>query len=330
MSAPQLGIAIVNYRAGALTAGCLSSLAAERRNSPEFCVYVVDNASGDDSARRIEDAIAEGGWGTWITFIQSDTNGGFAAGNNIAIRRMLSAMPGLRYILLLNPDTVVRPGAIAKLCEFMDAHAEVGIGGGRSEDPDGTPQVCCFRFPSLINEFANRLRLGLFDRLIGPFRTHVPIPDRPLQIDWVSGACMIVRRDVIDAIGLLDEAYFLYFEETDFILRARRAHWSCWHLPDARVVHYVGQSTGVTSRDKRGLRTPAYWFESRRRYFILNHGLFYALLTDMAVVLATGVWKVRRLLGARSDGERPHELRDFVMHSSLMRQRRGIVARRVA
>jgi GT2 family glycosyltransferase len=158
----------------------------------------------------------------------------------------------------------------------------------------------------------------------------VPTPERPLQIDWVSGACMIIRREVIEAIGLLDEGYFLYFEETDFILRARRAGWSCWHIPDARVVHYVGQSTGVTAKDKRGQRTPAYWFESRRRYFVLNYGLPYALLTDLAVVIASGLWKARRLLGSRSDRERSHELRDFLTHSSLMRQRRGIVARRIA
>jgi len=331
VSAPRAGIAIVNFRAGELTVGCLRSLEAEvRASSRGLVVYVVDNASGDNSSRVIVDAIEQHGWSDWVTFLQSPVNGGFAAGNNIAIRRMLEDFPAIEHVVLLNPDTVVRPNAIAILMDFMAAHPEVGIAGGRSEDPDTTPQVCCFRYPNLVSEIANRLRLGLLDRVIGPYRTHVPTPEAPVQIDWVSGACMIIRRKVIDAIGLMDEGYFLYFEETDFIIRALRAGWTCWHVPQARVIHFVGQSTGVTTKGKRNLRAPGYWYQSRRRYFVLNHGLAFTLMTDTAVIAAGCLWKIRELFGARSENAKEYELRDFLMNSTLIRQGRGLAPRRVA
>lgn len=325
----RVGVSIVNYQAARLTMECLDSISSQLADTQGYRVYVVDNASGDGSEQQIVDAIRRNGWQDWVVLITASSNDGFAAGNNIAIRRMLSECPDLNYVLLLNPDTVVRPRAFQILVEFMDANRSVGIAGGRSEDPDATPQVCCFRFDNIANEFANRLRLNVLGRLIGSYRTQVPIPNQPREIDWVSGAFMIIRRRVIDDIGLMDQGYFLYFEETDFTLRARRAGWSCWHVPASRVVHYVGQSSGVTSKDKQSERYPAYWFESRRRYFVLNHGLMYAMLTDLAVIIGACLWKLRRVVQRLPDRDKPHFLRDFITHSSLLRMRSGLTPRRI-
>src|SRR6185312_15227837 len=106
------------------------------------------------------------------------------------------------------------------------------------------------------------------------------IPVEPGLCDWVSGACMIVRREVFDSIGLLDDGYFMYFEEVDFCHRAQRAGWLCGYVPEARVVHLVGQSTGKTDPDKTRRRMPDYWFRSRRRYFLHHQGRVVTILAD--------------------------------------------------
>ena len=122
----------------------------------------------------------------------------------------------------------------------------------------------------------------------------------------------------------LDEGYFLYFEETDFTVRAKRAGWTCWHVPASRVVHLVGQSSGVTIRGERPQRRPAYWFESRRRYFVLNHGRWYAALTDGLVIAAYSVWLVRIVLQRKANPDPPQFLRDFIRHSAIFNGRSKI------
>ncbi len=128
----------------------------------------------------------------------------------------------------------------------------------------------------------------------------------------------MIRREVFEAVGLLDEAYFMYFEEVDFCLRAARAGWRCWYVPASRVVHLVGQSSGVTDPRLRK-RRPAYWFESRRRYFVKNHGAVVAMLADAAWAAGFAVWRVRRFLQRRQDNDPPKLLLDFIRHSVFVR-----------
>ena len=110
----------------------------------------------------------------------------------------------------------------------------------------------------------------------------------PQSIDWVPGASMMIRRTVVDSIGGFDENYFLYFEETDFCFRAKKAGFSTWYVPQSRVMHIAGQSTKLTERNAAPKRLPAYWFESRRRYFAAAHGIRYAMATDAVALLAHG------------------------------------------
>ena len=325
-----LGVCIVNWRAAELTIDCLRSLEPQVGEFRWCRVFVVDNASGDGSAEKIAAAVHEAGWGDWVELIRADTNGGFAAGNNLAIRRLLRERPDVDYVHLLNPDTVVRPQALSILVKFLEAHPEVGVAGGRSEDPDATPQLCCFRFPSRTGELLAYLRIGLVDRLLASRLGRVGIPEQPIPIDWVSGAHMMIRREVIDAIGLLDEGYFLYYEETDFTLRARRAGWRCWHVPESRVVHYVGQSSGVTRREGTPQRVPRYWFESRRRYFMLNHGRAYAMVADALAIAAFALWRGRRWLQRKPDRDPPGFLRDLFRGSSLLHGRATLGPRQSA
>ncbi|HWH74590.1 MAG TPA: glycosyltransferase family 2 protein [Methylibium sp.] len=312
----RLLISIVAYKAADLTIACLASLATEIATVPGTRVIVVDNASPDGAAEPVERAIAERGWADWATLVRAPRNAGFAAGNNVALRLLPDET---EFVLLLNPDTLVRPGALRLLLDFLVVHPEAGIAGGRSEDPDATPQMCCFRFPNAVSEALDRLGLGLLDRLFERHLVRLGTPEQPRPVDWVSGAFMLVRRTVIDRIGLMDEGYFLYFEETDFTLRARRAGWTCWHVPQARIVHLVGQSSGVTVREGAPRRVPAYWFESRRRYFVLNHGRAYAALVDLLVLAADPIGRLRHWLQRKPQRRPPHYWRDLACHSAVWR-----------
>src|SRR5262249_17081759 len=128
---------------------------------------------------------------------------------------------------------------------------------------------------------------------------------------------MIVRREVFDRVGLMDERYFLYYEEVDFCLRSRRAGWPCWYVPASRVVHLVGQSSGVTDVKRPAKRRPRYWFESRSRYFRRNHGRVCKTLADLAWVFGFSLWRLRRRLQGKPDPDPPGLLGDFLRYNFL-------------
>jgi GT2 family glycosyltransferase len=312
-------IVIVNYRTADLTVDCLRSLADEVPSLDSTRVVVTDNLSADDSVEHIQNAIKENHWDHWATLMPLDNNGGFAYGNNQAIRPALSSDQPPDFVLLLNPDTVIRQGAITQLIDFMHANPKAGIAGSRLEDPDATPQRSAFRFPTLLSELDGGLRLGPVSRLLKSTCIAPPVRDESHATDWVAGASMIVRREVFDDVGLMDEDYFMYFEEVDFCLRANRAGWPCWYAPQSRVVHLVGQASGVTDTKSAPKRRPAYWFESRRRYFIKNHGLIYALVTDIAWALCFATYRLRRALQRKPDTDPPKLLYDFIRHSVLLK-----------
>jgi GT2 family glycosyltransferase len=312
----RIRIVIVNYRTAGLVIECLRSLTDEVVALGDCRTVVVDNGSGDGSAERIGTAIASEGWG-WAELLPLAHNPGFAGGNNAALRPILTDPQPPDYVLLLNPDTVVRPGAVRALVDFLEANPHVGIAGSRLEDPDGTPQRSAFRFPSAAGELEDGLRLGLASRLLRSRVVAPPARDEAHPTDWVAGASMLVRREVFDAIGLMDERYFLYFEEVDFCLQARRAGWPCWYVPQSRVVHLVGQASGVTDVKRPAKRRPRYWFESRSRYFRRNHGGFYKVLSDLAWVCGYALWRARRRLQRKPDADPPGLLWDFIRFNFL-------------
>jgi N-acetylglucosaminyl-diphospho-decaprenol L-rhamnosyltransferase len=314
-------IVIVNYRTADLTLDCLRSLQDEVGTVARTRVVVTDNASGDDSVARLEAAVRGNGWGGWATIQPLERNGGFAAGNNAAIRPALAGADPPRYVLLLNPDTIVRPGAIRALVAFLEGRPDVGIAGGRLEDPDGTPQRSAFRFPSVLGELEGGLRLGPVSRVLARWVTAPDVPAGPEPIDWVAGACMIIRREVFEAIGLMDEGYFMYFEEVDFCHRARRAGWPCWYSPAAHVVHLVGRSSGVTDPRAARQRRPGYWFHARRRYFLNNHGRAATVLADLAWSLGYASFRLRRLVQRKPDTDPQWMLWDFIRYNFLLVRR---------
>lgn len=313
----NLLIVIVNYRTAAMVVDCLRSLEPELAGLAGARVVVTDNASGDDSVQCLKRAVVDQGWGDWVTIQPLDRNGGFAAGNNAAIRPALASAEPPEFVLLLNPDTIVRPGAIATLVGFLKAHPEVGLAGARLEEPDGSPQVSAFRFPTVLGELENGFRFGPLSRLLRRWIVARPIPSEAVPTDWVSGACLLVRRAVLERVGLLDEGYFMYFEEVDFCRRARQAGWPCWHVPEARVVHLVGQSSGFADPKRPRRRRPTYWFAARRRYLRTHLGRTRTLLADLGWSLGYATYRLRRPLRGKPDTDPPCLLRDFLRYNLL-------------
>lgn len=319
----RLLIVTVNYRTSHLVIDGLRSLESEIQAVPGIQVAIVDNNSGDGSVEKIRAAIAAEGWNNWVTLMPSTVNGGFAYGNNYAIRPALQSTNPPDYFLLLNPDTQIRPGAIKELLRFMEKHPDVGIAGSSFEEADGKPWPYAFRFPSFISEFEGGLRLGLVTKLLSRWKVpQTMAPDREQPIDWIPGASMMVRREVFESVGLMDEGYFLYYEETDFCLQAKRAGWSCWHVPQSRVMHILGQSTGVTATNQQPKRLPQYWFDSRRRYFLKNHGWLYAAMVDVSWLVGFSLWRARRILQRKPDADPPELLGDSIRNSVFLK--RGI------
>jgi N-acetylglucosaminyl-diphospho-decaprenol L-rhamnosyltransferase len=314
---PRVHVVIVNYKTARLCLDAVRSLVAERDAVGDLSVTVVDGASGDGSAAALADAIEREGWCGWVELVALDENLGFAGANDAAIAPLLERAERPDYVHLLNPDTYVRPGAVRALVEHLERNPRVGIAGSRLEDPDGTPQQSAFRFPSLASELENALQFRLSTWLLARWAVARPIPDGVAATDWLSGASMMVRRAVLEEVGLLDDGYFLYYEETDFCLRARRAGWSCAYVPASRVVHLIAQATGIDTQIER--RRPAYWFDSRRRYFRKNHGLAYAAAADVLRIAGAVSAEARRRLLGRPSRNPPHLIEDFVRHSVLLR-----------
>jgi N-acetylglucosaminyl-diphospho-decaprenol L-rhamnosyltransferase len=309
-------VVVVTYKCAALTLTCLKSLEEEVRSSGlSVRVIVVDNASGDHPA--VQAGIEANGWSDWAQSIVAPRNGGFAYGNNFGIRMCLRRAS---YVYMLNPDTEIRPRAIRVLFDFLESHPQVGIAGGTFENLDGSDWPIAFRFPTLWSEIEEGIELRMVSRLLSRWIVAKPMAPLPQEIDWICGAAVMVRRKVFEKVGGLDENYFLYFEETDFCRRAGLAGFSTWYVPESRVMHIAGQSTQVTDRSLPLRRLPKYWFDSRRRYFVMAYGVQKAMLIDLVAVPAQclGLLK-RKLLGRPSV---PCFVRDLIRYSIIRRRNR--------
>lgn len=314
-----VGVSIVNYKTPHLVEECLNSLAGEKEFAGQLQVVVVDNASGDGSFDKISTLVKERQWQNWVTVIDAGKNGGYSFGNNIAFRHLLEQRCNL--IWLLNPDTRPLPGAARALVECLESDPQIGIVGSRLEDHDGTPQVSAFNFPTPLAELINTAKIGLLGRLLP--RAVIPRPVSPVKegVDWVAGASMMMKAEVIRRVGMMDENYFLYFEEVDFCRAATAAGFRIVYEPASRVIHHVGASTGISDMRKQAPRRPTYWFESRQRYFQKNFGFPATLLADLFWVIAYSSLRARAKLQKKNLLDPPHFIKDFLRNSSFMRGR---------
>jgi GT2 family glycosyltransferase len=213
----------------------------------------------------------------------------------------------------LNADTIVQDGALEALVDFMDRHPRAGIAGSKLVYPDGVVQGTPFQFLSIGSEFQNGIRLGLVSSLLRRHVSVVPAPIAARSVDWVGGTSMILRRTMLEKVGLLDEGLYTYFDDVDLCLRARRAGWETWFVPESVIIHLEGKSTGIANNVVK--RRPDYWFQARRRFYLKNHGALYTALVDAAFIAGFASWRLRRRIQGRPDTDPAHFLWDFVRHS---------------
>jgi GT2 family glycosyltransferase len=215
----------------------------------------------------------------------------------------------------VNPDTLIRAGAIETLVKFLEAHPEAACVGPRLEDPDGTAQQSAFTFASPLSEFLRGASIGPITRIFRKWQVYGPIRDEAVKTDWLAGACVLMRREMVEKTGLLDDQFFMYFEEVDYFRRAGRRGFETWYEPKAHVVHLVGAASGIVVAAGQK-RLPSYWFESRNRYFRKHFGRVGMVLADWLWVNGFVLDRLRKLMtGVSHAAVAKGEFGDLLRHS---------------
>jgi GT2 family glycosyltransferase len=230
----DLSIIILNYQTKNLVKYCIKGIKSLNLNL-DYEIIVVDNASYDRTFEMIREEFSG------VKFIQAKENRGYAAGNNLGIKQARG-----KYILLLNPDIVILENAIEKMYQFMENHSEAGLIGPKLNSPDGTLQETCYRFPKFIIPLYRRTFLGKLP-FIKKHLDHFLMKDYDHQIarqvDWLQGSCLMARVKAVQEVGLLDERFFTYVEDTDWSRRFWQKGWQVWYLPEAKMIHYHEQAS---------------------------------------------------------------------------------------
>lgn len=226
-------VVTVNFNAGEILAASANAVLA---STPRVELFVVDNASTDDSLAHLKEKAVPG---HWLYVLRAGSNLGFARATNLGLRSARGDM-----VLLLNPDCIVQPDTVARLRAVLDAHPEAGMAGPLILNPDGSEQAGCRRaVPTPWRALMRTLGLGRF-RPGGVFDDFVltgrPLPPGPTPVEAISGAFMLVRRSALEKIGALDEGYFLHCEDLDWCMRFREAGQKILFVPDVAVVHHKG------------------------------------------------------------------------------------------
>jgi len=292
MSSIELSIVVVNWNVRDLLRRCLASIFAAGLTGVE--VIVVDNASTDGSPDAIRAEFPQ------VTLIANGDNRGFPAANNQGL-----AAARARFVMTLNPDTEIAADALARMIAYLDTHPDVGALGPQLLNSDGSIQSSRRRFPTLATAlFESTWLQGIAPR--GVLR-HYYVDDRPAgvkqEVDWLTGACIVLRREVLEAVGGLDEGFFMYSEELDWCRRIKSAGWKIVYLPEAKVIHHAGKSSeqAVAARH-------IHFQTGKVRYFCKYHGWLTASVLRL-FLLAMYVWQIgleslKALLGHKRDVRR--------------------------
>ena len=307
---------IVNFRTPELTLDAMNSAvdALEKVSGP-WRLTVVDNCSGDGSFDLIERHIAEkqlnldSAWDN-VEVVQSERNGGFGSGVNVGIRHVLGQGHTPDYFYFLNSDAFPANNAIVELVNHLDRNCDVGIVGSFIHGTDDGPHVTAFRFPTILGELEGSIRLGLVSKILANHSVPIGVPESSMEVDWLAGASMMVRSRVLEEVGLFDENYFLYFEETDLCFRAIKSGWKTCYLKESSVRHVGSASTGRKSWD----RVPTYWLDSRRHFFIKNHGYGYYVFATLVRLFGEIAWRFRAKLQRRETEDLTGFVTDLSRH----------------
>ncbi|MDO9464615.1 MAG: glycosyltransferase family 2 protein [bacterium] len=280
-----LSIVIVNWNAEGFLKDCLNSIYKSCKLKLE--VFVVDNSSSDKSMEVLENEFPQ------VKIIKNKENLGFARANNQAIKQSRG-----RYVLMLNPDTIVLPNALDIMVEFMDEHTEAGACGPKLLNPDGSLQPSCRSFPTLLTTlFEETLLNRIFpkNRVIGEYRMGYWDHGDIWEVDQPMGSALMVRREAIEQVGLLDEQFFIYYEEVDWCYRMKKRSWKVFFLPQAQIIHYGGASCN----QDRGINLME-MYRSLIKFFRKHYGQTSVILLRFLIVygllLRTFIFSILYLL----------------------------------
>lgn len=282
-----IAIVIISFNVEKLLKECLESVYRETKDA-RFEIWVIDNHSRDASVQMLKRDFPQ------IHLIENADNVGFTRANNQAVRQCRTD-----YVLLLNPDTLIREGAIDKMVRFMDEHPDVGVSGCRVENEDGSLQLACrrsipspsaafFRLTGLSRLFPHSQRMAKYNlTYLDPAKTH--------EVDAVSGAFLVIRRKTIEQIGLLDETFWIFGEDIDWCIRAKKAGWKVMYYPDARILHYKGVGCSTNNR-KTSYEFYRAMYLFHRKHFAKDHSFLVNGLVYAGIFLKAGLslkWFVR-------------------------------------
>jgi N-acetylglucosaminyl-diphospho-decaprenol L-rhamnosyltransferase len=305
-------IVIVNYRTPEMTLANVAALAGERAKIPDLRVVVVDGGSGDGSADSLRAGLARY---DWVELLALELNGGFGWANNQAMLHLLQGAAPPEFIHLLNPDAVIVPDAVVMLRGAMLANPSCAAAGSQLLNGDGTKAGCAFRFPTVAREFFRGAQMNRIGQALG-LSDGIMRPDGPTEVEWVTGASVMLRAEALRQVGLFDTGFFLYFEEVELMHRLTRSGWTVRYVPDSRVLHIGGAATGMANAELHERASiPDYMFVSRRRFFTRAYGAGRARNATLAwlagnLMLRTvklfGILKERPSADAERSGMRRH------------------------
>jgi N-acetylglucosaminyl-diphospho-decaprenol L-rhamnosyltransferase len=310
---PSVLTIVLNWRTPAMTIDAVAT-ALVALDGIEGALVIVDNDSRDGSFEQIAEAIRARGWDKGpqsVRVIQAGRNGGYGAGNNVGIRAGLPGGQKPDFVYILNSDAFPETGTVRALLDHMQAHPKTAFAGSALYGQEGDHHNSAFRFPSITSEFLGQVRFGPLDRMFAHKTVVMAPPATEAKVHWMAGASLMGRQAALDQIGLFDETFFLYFEETDLCHRAIKAGWDCVFVPTSRAMHLGSVSTGM----RKWQRIPQYWLDSRLHYLVKNHGKAYAAAATLAVLAGGLIWKVRLLFQQKAHGDTPHFLRDLALHA---------------
>lgn len=285
MDGTDLSIIVLNYNTRELLKNCLKSVADGIRSLtevPKIEVIVVDNGSTDGTINELKKLQAPS---SNMALIESKKNLGFAAGNNLGIRKAQG-----KYILLLNSDTVIEHNTLSEMFSFMEKNPDVGVATCRVELSNGKIDPACHRgFPTpwaSLTYFMGLEKLFPKTRLFGQYHLGFLPMDKPHEIDSPTGAFYLIRKKVIDKVGLLDEDYFMYGEDLDWSFRIKQAGWKIMYYPYVKITHFKKQSGRAKDKGELREETDKYFYETMKTFYQKHYANKYPPIINSLIMMA--------------------------------------------
>ncbi|PIS31791.1 glycosyltransferase family 2 protein [Candidatus Saganbacteria bacterium CG08_land_8_20_14_0_20_45_16] len=276
----DLSIIIVSWNVEKLLRDCLASI-FQNQDNLELEVFVSDNLSSDGTAKMVTTEFPQ------VKYLQNESNLGFTKGNNRAFKQATG-----KYVLFLNPDTVIKPAALSKMIAFLEKQADCGGLGPRLLNPDSSLQLSCRAFPTIETQLYNTLFLDAIftkTKLFGKYMMSWWQHNELREVDQPMGAALLVRKELLDKIGAFDETIIFWYDEVDLCYRIKQAGWKIYFLPEAEIIHYGGQAFGQWKGLRQSLRGAYIWRQSRNYFFKKHYGFWQVPILMFLDVLQAGI-----------------------------------------